>query len=52
MSALKPNILKCEVADIASLKVVKIVVYGIKCIDLITETIKILGERFSYNKKL
>ena len=42
-SGLKPNILKCEVAGIGSLKGVKMAVCGIKCIDLTTETIKILG---------
>ena len=49
-SSLKPNILKCEVADI-SLKRVKMEVCGIKCIDL-TETVKNLGLHFSYNQKL
>ena len=51
-SVLKPNILKCKVAGIGSLKGVKMAVCGIKCIDLTTETIKILGVHFSYNKKL
>ena len=51
-SGLKPNILKCEVAGIGSLKGVKMAVCGIKCIDLTTETIKILGVHFSYNQKL
>ena len=49
---LKPNILKCEVAGIGPLKGVKMAVCGIKCIDLTTETIKILGMHFSYNHKL
>ena len=49
---LKPNILKCGVAGIGSLKGVKMAVYGIKCIDLITETIKILGVHFSYSQNL
>ena len=31
-SGLKPNILKCDIVDIGSLKEVKIVVCGIKCI--------------------
>ena len=48
-SGLKPNILKCEVIGRSSLKGVKTVVCGIKCIDLTTETIKILGVHFSYN---
>ena len=48
-SGLKPNILKCEVTGRSSLKGVKTVVCGIKCIDLTKETIKILGVHFSYN---
>ena len=44
--------LKCEVAGIGSLKRVKIAVCGIKCIDLTTETIKILRVHFTYNQKL
>ena len=51
-SGLKPSILKCEVAGVGSLKGVKIAVCGIKCIDLTTETIRILGVHFSYNQKL
>ena len=45
-SVLKPNILKCKVAGIGSLKEVKMAVCGIKCIDLKTETIKILSVHF------
>ena len=51
-SGLKPSILKCEVAGVGSLKGVKIAVCGIECIDLTTETIRILGVHFSYNQKL
>ena len=51
-SGLEHNILKCEVACVGSLKRVKMAVCGIKCIDLTTETIKILGVHFSYNQKL
>ena len=51
-SGLKPNMLKCGVAGIGSLKGVKMAVCGIKCIDLITETIRILGVHFSYSQKL
>ena len=51
-SGLRLNILKCEVAGKGSLKGVKMAVCGIKCIDLTTETIKILGVHFSYNQKL
>ena len=51
-SGLKPNILKCEVAGIGSLKGVKMAVCGIKCTNLTTEIIKFLGVHFSYNQKL
>ena len=51
-SGLKSNTLKCEVVGIVSLKGVKTAVCGIKCIDLTTETINILGVHFSYNQKL
>ena len=50
-SGLKPNILKCEVAGIGSLKGFKMTVRGIKCLDLTTETIKTLGGHWSYNEK-
>ena len=48
-SALKLNISKCEVAGMLQ---VKMAVCGIKCIDLTTKTIKILGVHFSYTQKL
>ena len=51
-SGLKPNILKCEVAGIDSLKGVKIAVCDIECINLTTKAIKILGVHFSYNQNL
>ena len=51
-SGLKPNILICEDGGICSLKGIKMTVCGIKCIDLTTETIKILGVPFSYNQNL
>ena len=51
-SGLKPNILKCEVACIGSLKGVKMTVCAIKCIHLTIEAITILGVHFSYNQKL
>ena len=44
--------LKFEVPDKGSLTGVKMAVCGIKCIDLPTETIKVLGAHFSYNQKL
>ena len=50
-SGLKPNYEKCEIAGIGVLKSVKVVVCGIKCIDLCNDTIKITGIQFSYNMK-
>ena len=51
-SGLKPNISKCEDVVLGSLKVVKVTVRGIKCVELRTETIRILLVHFSYNQKL
>ena len=51
-SGLKPNLSKCEIAGIGSLKGVKVAVCGMKCIDLITETIKISGIQHSYNSQV
>ena len=50
-SPLKSNISKCEVAGIGSMKVIKIAIYGITCIELTTETIKILGKSKITNTK-
>ena len=44
--------LKREIAGIRSLKGVKTVVCGVRCIELTTEAIKILGVHFSYNQKI
>ena len=52
ISSLKTNIAKCEIEGIACLKSVQMALCGIKCIDLTTETIKILVVHFSYNHKL
>ena len=49
---LKANIGKCEIADIGCLKGVIEAVCGFKSVDLSNDTIKILGIRFSYNKKV
>ena len=49
-SGLKSNIDKCEFAGIGSLKGVKKAICGLKCVDLLNDTIKILGIHFSYNK--
>ena len=51
-SGLRPNLSKCEIAGIRVLKGVKVAVCGIQCVDLVLDTIKILGTHFSYNKKL
>ena len=51
-AGLKPNLSKCEVAGIGTLKGVKGAICGIKCIDLTKEAIKILGVFFSYDKNL
>ena len=49
---LKPNKSKCEIADIGVLKGVKVALYGMRCINLHEETIKILRVHYSYNKQL
>ena len=49
-SCLKPNYEKCGTAGIGVLKNVKVVVCGMKCVDLCKDTIKITGVHFSYNK--
>lgn len=49
-SGLEPNLSKCEVVGIGSLKGVKVAACGRKTIDLTKETVKILGIHFSYNK--
>ena len=51
-SGLGPNLSKCEIAGIGVLKGVKVAVCGIQCIDLVLDTIKILGTHFSYKEKL
>ena len=51
-SGLRPNLSKCEIAGIGILKGVKVAVCGMQCVDLVLDTIKILGTHFSYNEKL
>ena len=51
-SGLRPNLSKCEIAGIGLLKENKVVVCGIQCTDLVSDTIKILGTQFYYNEKL
>ena len=49
-SCLKPNYEKCKIAGIRVLKSVEVAVCGMKCIDLCTDTMRITGVHFSYNK--
>ena len=51
-SGLKPNLRKCEIAGVKVLKGVQVAVCGMRCIDLNSDMLKILGTHFSYNKKL
>ena len=51
-SGLKPNKSKCEIAGIGALKVVQVALFGMRCIDLISNIVKILGIYYSYNEKL
>ena len=51
-SVLKPNKIKCEIAVIGALKGVQVALCGMRCIDLVSNTVKILGLYYSYNEKL
>ena len=51
-SDLSPNMSKCEIADIGSLKEVETAVYGMKDIDLFKDAVKIIGISSSYNKAI
>ena len=51
-SGLKTNLRKSEIAGIGVLKGVQVAVCGMRCIDLNSDTLKMLGIHFSYNKKL
>ena len=51
-SGLKPNISKCEICGLGSLKGVEIAVCGMQTVDLTKDAIKILGIYFSYNINL
>ena len=51
-SGLKPKLSKCEILGIGVLKGVQVAVYGMRCVNLKTDTLKILGIHFSYNEKL
>ena len=49
---LKSNFIKCEIAALDSMKQVLEALYGLKSINLTTDTIKKLGVYFSYNGTL
>ena len=51
-SGLKPNKSKCEIAGIAALKGVQVALGGMRCIDFVSNIVKILGIYYSYNGKL
>ena len=51
-SGLQPNKLKCEVAGIGTLKSLKIALCGMDSINLIADSITILGRNFSYKKQI
>ena len=50
-SKLNSDIFKCENVGIGALKVVPVAASGLKSFDLTSNNLKILGVRFSYNKK-
>ena len=52
VSGLNPNTIKCEVASIGTLKGVNVALCGMKCLNLMKETVKTLGVHFYDNKKL
>ena len=51
-SGLKRNLTKSEIAGIGVLKGVQAAVFGMHCIHLNIDTLKILSTSFSYNVKL
>ena len=51
-SGLRPNLSKREISGIAVLKVVKVAVYSMQFLDLVLDSIKILGMHFSYKENL
>ena len=50
ISGYYPDTAKCKIAGIGILKGMQVAVFGIRCIDLKSKTIKILGIYFSYNQ--
>ena len=51
-SGLKQNLRKSEIVGIGVPKGVQMAVCGMRSIDLNSDTLKVLGTHFSYNKKL
>ena len=51
-SGLKPKKTKCEIAGTSVLNRVQVALCGMKCVNLNSETVKILGVHFSYKKNL
>ena len=51
-SGLKSNKSKCEITGAGALKGVQVAVCGMRCIDLVSNIVKILGIYYSYNEKL
>ena len=51
-SGLYPNLTKCEIAGIGVLKGANVALCGMKTLNLVNESIKILGIHISYNKSL
>ena len=51
-SGLYPNLSKCEIAGIGVLKGANVALCGMKTLNLVNESIKILGIHISYNKSL
>ena len=51
-SGLKPNKSKCEIASLGALKGVQVALCGTRCIDLMSNIVKILGIYYSYSEKL
>ena len=51
-SGLKPSKSKCEIAGIGALKGVQVAFCGMRCIDLVSDIVKILGIYYSYKDKI
>ena len=52
LSGLKVNKSKCKVPGIEVMKGVKVASWGVECVNLLNNAIKILGIYSSFNKKL